>query len=153
MKPAEVLEAIHAAFNDSVNVSSDRIVNSKELEPLMVKQLLSSRTWREVSTEVLFGYDQRADLSAVIAFLTDDANRYYLPAFMIYVLCRGKDAGLIVDVLLSRLSTGSQGLSPSFFSGSQRNAVRTFLSALRQLIAEDESAIVQIVEAERLWST
>ena len=151
---SDVVEVIRAAFRNTVPTSRDRIVDSKELEPLMVKHLLASRTWEEVSTELLSLYDQRADLSAVFAFLSDEANRYYLPAFMLYVLNCGKGAaGLVIDALLLRLSEGIQGLSPQFFSSSQRNAVKAFLSFLRSEFADDECRIIQIDQAERLWNS
>lgn len=150
MTSAELLDLIRATFIDGPRPLGD-IVTSDELEPKMVRQLLGSKRWSDVSTELLNGYDQRADLSAVVAFLSDEANRYYLPAFMSFIVGESMRSGLLLDVLLSRLGSGRAGLAPKYFSAAQRDAVHSFLQYLYELYFNDESTRREVDLALAQW--
>ena len=152
MSNEEVLSLINAAFAHTIAVPEVRLVSSHELEPCAIKQLLARKSWHEVTADVLIEYDRRADSSAIIAFLSDEANRYFLPSFMFFVLNQGKGAGLIIDVLLSRLAAGRSGLLPVEFTEKQRGAVRCFLRALSLKHSDDESTRVQIDTAIARWA-
>jgi hypothetical protein len=151
MTSDELLGLIRTAFVDCPRPRGD-IVTSDELEPKMVRQLFGSKRWNDISTELLNGYDQRADLSAVVAFLSDEANRYYLPAFMTFIVCDAKGAGLLLDVLLSRLGSGRSGLSPMYFSSTQRGSVNSFLRYLYDLHFNDESTRRAVEHGLALWA-
>ena len=146
-----ILAEIGAAFCDTIPVPRERLVNSRGLEPRAINQLLTGKSWRELTANVLFKYDEQADASAIIAFLSDDAYRHFLPAFMSFVLSQGKNAGLIIDALLFRLAEERSGWSPSLFNGQQRSAVRSFLQALALQHAHDESTCTQIEVAMVRW--
>jgi hypothetical protein len=151
MRDDAILAEIDAAFCDTVPVPSERLVNSLDLEPLAIKQLLKGKRWRDLTANVLFQYDERADASAIIAFLSDDAYRHFLPAFMSFVLSQGKNAGLTIDALLFRLTEERAGRSPSLFNEQQRAAVRSFLGGLKRQHAHDESTCTQIESAMVRW--
>ena len=146
-----ILLEIGAAFGNTTRPKDDQLVNSDELEPRMIQQFLKGKSWRDLTTSSLIDYDGRADSSAIIAFLSEEANRYFLPSFMSFVISHGRDAGLIIDVLLSRLVAQRSGLSSVKFNQNQRGAVRSFLVALALQHAHDESTCAQIESAMVHW--
>lgn len=146
-----VLREIDEAFGNASPLPHDQLVSSHELEPRMIQQFLAKKSWRELTASALINYDELADSSAIIAFLSEAANRYFLPAFLTFVISRGSDAGLIIDVLLSRLAEGRSGLSPAMFTERQRGAVRSFLAVLALQHAHDESTSAQIKSATDRW--
>ena len=146
-----LLREIHIAFENTPRPEDDKIIRGQSLEGKMIKYFLAPRSWKEVNADVLCGYDQRADLSAMICFLSAEGFRYYLPAFLLFVILEYKRAGILIDVLISKLASGSDGFSSSDFSQQQCRSVYEFLQYLRESHSDDELMCKEIELALKVW--
>jgi hypothetical protein len=145
-----LLQNIYTVFKNSSKPDKNNIVRGESLEAKMIKYYLAPRTWQEVDVQVLSNYDQRADLSAMTAFLSSEGLRYYLPSFMVFVVLQNKKAGLLIYALLSRLASPER-ISASDFSQSQSAVVIWFLQYLKENYSNDADMCEEIDLALTAW--
>ena len=148
----DLLQNIYTAFKNSSKLDKNNIVRGESLEAKMITYYLAPKTWQELDVLALSNYDQRADLSAMTAFLSSEGLRYYLPSFLVFVVLKNKKAGVLIDVLISKLASQPERISASDFSQSQRAVVRGFLQYLKQNFANDVSLCKEIDRALTVWA-
>ena len=86
MTKDKLLSLVCDAFADLQMPRGDRIASSAELEPQAIQTLLFGRPWTTVDAALLLSYDQNADMGAMPFFLSPEAFRYYLPAFLTLIV-------------------------------------------------------------------
>lgn len=139
------------AFANSVRPEPAATVADSSLEASMIRTYLVRYRWDEVSTSILNEYDTRADLSAIIAFLSVDGLRYYMPSFLLYLIEEGSKAGLILDSLLDCLIGERVGIGPRDFASPQRQAICMSLQHLAEIHRKDPVTSEEIADAIRIW--
>ena len=152
VQKSELLKEIQLAFSQNERFDSQNVVRGDSIEAGMVKNLLSKRSWAELDAAALSAYDNQADLSAVIAFLSPEGFRYYLPSFLSFIVNQFNTYGLLIDSLISKLASGATGYGPEIFTPAEKLAVSRFLSYLRERFPNDESMGRDIDNALKLWS-
>ena len=99
LSEAAVRRRINAAFANTRYPGDDNIGYDKTGEHLECKQVADhfrGTIWQAVDLAFLRKYGERADVSVALTFLSPEAFRYYLPAFL-----------LVVTDQSSRMSLGS----------------------------------------------
>ena len=144
-------DKIRAAFANTIQPQKDALVRGSTLEASMIKHYFSSRRWDELNTAALADYDSRADLSAVLSFLTPEAVAYYMPSILLFIL--EKPPGLLMDALIRRIKEAREGFTPASYTSQQQQAISDVLSHLIQAQRRDEETVQSISHAEASWSS
>lgn len=144
---------IQRAFSSNVRVDSREIARGESIEARMVGDFLSPRSWIDLDADALIDYDSRADLSALIAFLSSKGFRYYLPAILLFIIDHNAKAGNLIDALISKLASGSDEYGPNAFTRAQQLAVSRFLSYLKGAHPNDKLMGNEIDRALSIWNT
>jgi hypothetical protein len=145
MKSEEIKEHICRAFGSEQCPDPGAIVydpSGTHAEAGQVMRFFGGKHWRQIDSAAIKSYDDFADASACLSFMSAAGFKHYLPAFMIFALEEGDDAGLIgastVTGLAPWFDTSDRQMVASreqrfaTFSDEQRCAIRNFLRFLQQ---------------------
>jgi hypothetical protein len=92
-----VIRTIKTAFAGMPYPSGGRITPNNTHDYLMVEKDFANKQWEDISLEFMpKHYD-------ALCFMTDEAYRYYLPAFMIQILYNYEEADMAVITVISSL--------------------------------------------------
>ena len=136
----QLAREIDRAFSAERYPGDDHLINSSSLEAVEVRDFLRGRRWNDLRIEEL------ARNHASLFFLTPEALRYYIPAFLIASVLHYDDSDQIPSTLLFLLNPFAMTDSdyqPRFrerfesLSDSERHAIRGFLEFLRDTHADD----------------
>ena len=140
MRAEEVAEQIERAFAGERYPGDKHLTQGSSMEAAEVASFLRGRCWQDFRTGEL------ARNHESLFFMTPDAIRYYIAAFLITSLLHYDDSGQIPSSLLFFLSPFSMNDSDyqsrfrerfEMFNDSQRSAIRAFLECLRDAHSED----------------
>lgn len=106
--------------------------NRNTLEARQVAAFLQSRTWNDLTLPVLRGY--HGDPSAMLAFLSPKAFRYYLPAFLLAVIRDFRRADMLVDTTLA-------AVAPSTTLSGSEHLLAHGMEKLSELSLDESNAI------------
>ncbi|MBA4098773.1 MAG: hypothetical protein C0484_18665 [Rhodospirillum sp.] len=146
---AHLQDKIKAAFADSIQPQKDALVRGSTLEASMIMHYFSSRHWEELNSTALANYDSRADLSAVLSFLTPEAVVYYMPSVLLFILER--PPGILMDALIRRIKEAREGFTPASYTSQQQQAISDVLAYLIQVHRHDEETVQSISNAQESW--
>ncbi len=148
----DLISNLHGAFEKRERPHGERPVRGVSIEAQMVEQLLSQRSWIDLDSYTLSSYESRADLSALVAFLSPEGFRYYLPSLLLFVVDNQYKAGALVDAITAKLSSTSEEYGPQMFTPQQQLAVSLFLTYLKQRHPDDRSMGDEIDRALSVWT-
>jgi len=152
MTTDKLLRLVCDAFADLQMPKGETIASSAELEPQAIQTLLFGRPWTTVDAALLLSYGQDADTGAMPFFLSPEAFRYYLPAFLTFIVSHYSDAGTLIDALLLKLKQASDELAPCTYSQRQRLTILSFLEYLKASHSEDAIMGREIDRALAVWA-
>jgi hypothetical protein len=148
-----VVTAIDLAFRETTRPDCHSLVVGAGPEELQIRDLLLNRQWSEVDTAMLDTYDDRADLSAIVAFLSPKATVYFMPAFLKYVVSKGRSNGLLLRNILRRFTAGKGSFDPTSYSVIQREAISRAMAYMEQVYeGDDEYDLALVRECREAWS-
>lgn len=149
---ASVLMAIDVAFKDTVCPDANSLVVGDYFEKLEIRDFLLNRQWHDIDVDMLDAYDARADLSVTPLYLSPRAVVYFMPAFLKYVVSKGRSNGLLLRVLLSQFKKGNEPFDPTCYNGEQRGAITQVLAYLEQLYKDHDKYDFDLVrECREAW--
>ncbi len=135
MSPRDVRTLISEAWSDAPYPGDDAIAydqSGQHLERAQVAEFFRGKRWKDVTLAALRSY--RGDASACLAFMSPEAFRYYLPAYMLIALDDYAEADAIADSALNMLTPGELreywNERAKGFSQRQRGAILSFLNYL-----------------------
>lgn len=147
--PTELKATIRRVFSSAEYPGDDHIAYGGEdhLEGQQVAEHFRGKQWSDIDLAFIRGYDEFADASACLSFMTDEAFRYYLPAFLLVTLEDFADAGLVAATTVSKLAPWrdeSDEAMKSFverrlsgFTPAQREAIGKFLEHMSDTHRDD----------------
>jgi hypothetical protein len=152
---ASVLAAIDLAFRDTVCPDANSLVVGDYFEKLEIRDLLLNRLWHDVDVDMLDAYDERGDLSVMPLFLSQSAAVYFMPAFLKYVVSKGRSIGLLLRVLLRQFNAGKGPFDPTSYSRDQRAAISQIMAYLEQVFeaCNEEYDLGLVRECSKTWNT
>ena len=131
-----LIERIKTAFATAPYPGDDNIAldpSGEDPESEQIAAHFKKVRWEGVNFVFLQSY--KGDESAALNFMSPDAFRYYLPAFILVSLERFRDSDLVPDAVISALTLPDRG-DPLYkykydrikgFSPDQARAIRAFL--------------------------
>ena len=104
MKKSQLIAQIISAFDNTQKPTRIVAASTGGFEPSIVEAYFLNKDWREISMlqMVKDGYEG-AELSALL-FMSDEAFRYFLPAFLLININEDDIADLTFDTTLYRLT-------------------------------------------------
>jgi hypothetical protein len=143
----ELHHQIVCAFAATNPPQRGELVRGNSLEAAQIRNYLAPRTWQQLGSTELANYDNRADLSALPAFLSDEGFRYYLPALLDFIQRDFDRAGLLVDSVVSALGRSK----PVAYSVDQREVVAAILLHLLDVHPNDELMRKELRRTLEVW--
>ncbi len=140
MQTGELIKRIESAFREEKYPGDDGLTHGSSMEAVEVGDFLRARRWQDLRLGEL------ARNHASLFFMTPEALRYYIPAFLVAAVRDYDDSDQIPSSLLSLLSPFALNDSDyqtrfrqryELFNDSQRDAIRAFLEYLRDTHSED----------------
>jgi hypothetical protein len=145
MAPSELRTLVERAWEGSVYPGDVNIAYDGEghnLECIQVADFFRGKRWNDVTLGSLKSY--RGDASACLYFMSVDAFRYYLPAYMLIALDNYAEADVVADTAVNALTPQPLGPLQKFwaerlagFSPKQREAIVAFLRFMASEHGED----------------
>lgn len=147
MNKDDVLKTIQAAFQDIPYPGDDHIAYRKsipEAEESRVAEFFRGKRWEEITAKTL-QEDYRGDGSC-LAFMSDEAFIYYLPAYMVIAIQEYEEADVIADSAVFALSPPKGDIAHlrpwwqervAGFTKRQREAILLFLQFMHEHHKED----------------
>jgi hypothetical protein len=145
-----VRRRIVAAFAAARYPGDDNIGYDKTGEHLECKQVADyfrGTRWQDVDLAFLRKYGERADASACLTFMSPEAFRYYLPAFLLVVAESFDEADLLVQTVVSSITPRRDQSNRALvefvrkrlegFTSEQREAIRLFLEYMKREHAQE----------------
>ena len=139
--PQRLSAAIDAAFGAAAYPGDNRLVydtSGRHLECNDVAAFYRGRRWQQVTAADL------AEHQESIHFLSPEAFRYYLPAYLKAAVTDYQDADLVPEILVSALTPPADAALQSYFeqraqplSVEQAGVVRAVLEFLQRVHGED----------------
>lgn len=133
---------IEAAFADTKYPGDDRLVydnSGYHLECNEIAAAFRGKDWRELSVEMLRYHAQS------LAFMTPEAYRFYLPAYLIAAALHYDEADIIPDAVVFNLIPPSEDWLFHMYrqkmqglTAAQRRAIRSWLQFLKEHHGEDD---------------
>jgi hypothetical protein len=103
MKKSDLVHRIHEVFSTQTPPAATQIVDSGCDEAAGIRLMLSGKLWTELAHNELCGEN------SALGFLTDQAFRYYLPAYMILLLHDLRAADLLSSSVIRHLTLPVEG--------------------------------------------
>jgi hypothetical protein len=156
---ARTLVEINSAFADGDPPLYDQIVSRhqfrRDIESDNIREFLAGKRWRVLTRAEFERY--KGDMSAILGFLTPEAFRYYLPAFLSVCLTDFDWADVTVDSTLWRFSTCDDPQIQALrdkriqaLSMEQLDAVASTARAMAAIYGPDEMYTKAIAEIEQI---
>lgn len=101
-----------------------------------VLEYFIGKSWGDINYKRL-NHDYEMDPSACLSFMSDQAYRYYLPAFLLLCLESYDEADIIVNNVIYSLSPPED---------SHSNAMKKFLSRMSEFTLEQKTSIRSFLE-------
>lgn len=117
--------------------SRDEFIEGDSLEARMVLNYFYRFSYRDLVTDVFDAYDHRADLSAVVFFLTDKSYLWMLPSLIEYVDSKLPNGMHLVRSVLRRYHNLDQSIGNFSFV---RTIIKDWLIMLKRQVSGDELA-------------
>ncbi|RLJ20787.1 hypothetical protein DJ031_04565 [bacterium endosymbiont of Escarpia laminata] len=142
----DLVKMITNAFSGSVYPGDDALVPhfDRDLERQRIMEFFKRKRWEDLSFQSIdSGY--QGEGSVCLYFMTTEALRYYLPAYMVITLDEFDDAEFFADTVVRTLTPPEAG-SEDFkqfiawaasFSQEQREAVKQYLLYMSENHADD----------------
>ena len=115
--------------------------DGSHLECMQVADFFRGKSWKDITLQCLRTY--RGDGSACLSFMSPEAFRYYLPAYMLIALDNYGEADLIADSAVNALTPQPRGPLQRFWeervSEFTRDQKRAILAFLRHMAAAHEA--------------
>jgi hypothetical protein len=158
MRAEEVAEQIRQAFSTAPYPGDNRLTQGSSIEATQVSNFLKGPRWQDLGVEEL------APNHESLFFMTREAIRYYIPAFLIASVRNYDNSDKIPGTLLFFLNPHAMRDSEyasrfrerfDIFDDSERGAIRVFLEYLRDTHSEDFPTSTGRDEASQLiqlWS-
>ena len=140
MRADEVVQQIERAFNGERYPGDNRLTQGSSMEAAEIRDFLRSRHWQDLRL------DELVHSHASLFFMTPEAVRYFLPAFLIASVQHYDDSDQIPSTLLFFLNPYAMSDSAyqsrfrerfESFNNSERAAIRAFLEYLRDTHSAD----------------
>jgi len=140
MRSEEVAELIESAFSRERYPGDSHLTQGPSMEAAELREFLRGKRWRDLQLEELVRNRES------IFFMTPEALRYYIPAFLIASVRHYADSDQIPSTLLfllDQLAMNNSDYQSRFrerfesFSDSERAAIRAFLEYIRDTHLED----------------
>jgi len=137
---ADVARQVEEAFRDVPYPGDDHLTDGSSMEALDVADFLRGRDWRDLRL------DELVTNHASLFFMTPEAVRFYLPAYLTATLLHYNDADQIPGSVMFLLKTPAASDADAYgryrarfgnVSPAQRQAIRAFLTWIRDEHAED----------------
>lgn len=109
----KIRKQIEKAFHDDEYPQKEELSRFKYyqgitcLESQYVDEFLYRLDWRDLTLDSLVN-SYKGDFTALHNFLTDQAFRYYLPAFLVIILESYEESDLLADNIVSVLANGRE---------------------------------------------
>jgi hypothetical protein len=142
---AAVRRRINAAFANARYPGDDNIGYDKTGQNLECKQIAEhfrGMSWPDVDLAFLREYGEHADASACLTFMSPEAFRYYLPAFLLVLVENFQEADVLVETVISSITPRRDQSKPALvefvrlrlegFTPEQREAIRLFLEYMKR---------------------
>ena len=143
MEYDELMQQIKSAFADAPAPSEDNIVRHECEECFALRDDVRGHTPDELSDSwVEQSFDQ-------LPFFSDDAKRYYFPAFLRVAALRPDS--LVAQFTLYSLSDNFRMQPSGGYSPQQKQAIRDFLGYIETRV--DEFNQEYVTKAKALWQT
>jgi len=147
---ADKLKALIAdAWADGQYPGDDAISYDKSgyhLECKQVADFFRRKHWKDITLPVLCTY--RGDASACLSFMSPEACRFYLPAYMLIAIDNHDEADVVAESAWSMLLPKDDPSLADYwreraagFSPKQRKAIVSFLRFLQQHYGSDYPAV------------
>jgi hypothetical protein len=141
MECDELIQGIKSAFADAPAPSEQSIICHECEECFALRDAVRGHTPDELSDSwVEQSFDQ-------LVFFSDDAKRYYLPAFL--RVAAHKPDSLVTQFALYTLADDFRLQPSGGYSPQQRQAIRDFLGYIETRV--DEYGQKYVTEAKALW--
>jgi hypothetical protein len=135
MSAQEVRVLIQRGWDAAPYPGDDNIAyraDGYNLECIQVADFFRGRSWKDITLKALKAY--RGDRSACLSFMSPDAFRYYLSAYMLIALDNYADADVVGDSAVNALTPQPRGPLQQFwierasgFTQEQKSAIVAFL--------------------------
>ncbi len=156
-----LINEIEHAFSSVEYPGDEALIETRgaHLEKEGVRDFFRGKNWREINLDGLLN-EFNQDHSACLWFMSDQAVRYYLPAFMKIALMEFDKSDLLADQVV-HLLTPERLAGTEFerflslvhpFSDEQKSAIAHFLSYMKKYHEHDISEPTPSVALNRFWS-
>jgi hypothetical protein len=135
---AALKEQIITRFSDIAYPGDDNITvhRGRHLEKEEIARHFRGRRWQEISLEGLQS-DYPGDASACLAFMTVEAFRYYLPAYLLILIDDFGHADVVYDSTIRKLTRSGDPAEKQLFherfdafSDQQKSTIAQFLERM-----------------------
>jgi hypothetical protein len=130
LNKAQIIEEINRAFGDTEYPGDTSIVHESsyaatypDYEGNTVRDVFKGKRWQEVDMK------QLARENGAPAFLTDEAFKYYLPAYLNLIVEDILTADVLTDIIIQKISTANFQKS---FSPEQESCIENFLEYIKE---------------------
>lgn len=98
MDRSSLIQRVHNAFPTANPPAGNRIVKGVSGEATDIKAMLSGKRWNELNGDVLVREN------SALGFLTDEAFRYYIPAYLLLLLHDLRAADILASSVIRHLT-------------------------------------------------
>jgi hypothetical protein len=130
------------SFSNRLSYDGQVVSDDQVLEARQISDFFLGKKWEEITLDALQN-DYIGDPSACFSFMTDEAKKYYFPAYVIASLTNYYEADLIVDSTVYLLNPENWENRKEFslwsnaFSKKQKKLIRDYLLYLRKYYSSD----------------
>jgi len=148
----------HAEYPGDAHIVYDNTDAHPEAQ--QISRYFRGKRWREVDLPFVKRYDESADASTCLTFMSPEGFRYYLPAFLLLMIRFREELGLVFDTTISKLAPWANTSDQQMvnfvaqrlagFTPTQAQAIVTVLQYLREAYPDDP-AVDEIDRALEFW--
>lgn len=136
MTKEEIISGIHAAFGASEPPKDIVTTMGGGSEPTHIVSYFTGKIWSEITIKNASDDRYSGDLSSALLFMTDEAFKYFLPAYLLMLLNEIDTADLIVERVFYRLTLPAEGQADraacekkfDLFSREQKQLIARFIA-------------------------
>jgi hypothetical protein len=98
MTKDELIKTIVTSFSTSKRPGAEKLVSGTSGEAITTKNIFIDKRWNEINTADIIRHN------SALGFLTDEAFRYYLPAYMLLLLNKMEEADTLATNVVYHLT-------------------------------------------------
>lgn len=141
MTEAELITLIRSTFPSEPLPTIVVTASDGTDEAILARKMLSGHNWHSLSFADMAPHWEGANVADALTFLTPEAFRYYLPAFMLLALEEGKQKTVeSINSLINNLGGLMNGPIPDYklsvlqgFSVAQKQTIAIFIKCTKEL--------------------